>query len=103
MVTGGRTLFYLTVRLFAVIRDGHENDSSVFVNLVKEAPITHAVAPGGWVPVFQTFDVWAEVRVPAKDRVDMFPELGFEPLLRDAPEFRKVALELASFENSIGW
>jgi hypothetical protein len=51
----------LAVGLLAVVGHRHEDDPLLFVNLAEQPPITYAVAPGGWVPVFQTLDVGTEL------------------------------------------
>ena len=55
----------LAVSVFAVIGGGHENDVLPLIDLVKEAPIGHSVAPSPRVPILGTAVIWSAV-IPAK-------------------------------------
>ena len=74
----------LAIGLFAVIGSGHENDTPPLIDLVKEAPIAHPVAPSRRVPIFQSLDIRTGVRGLAKNRVNIITQLGFEPTLCNA-------------------
>jgi hypothetical protein len=95
--------YSLTVRLFAVVRHRHEDDPLLFINFVEQPPIAYAVAPGGWIPAFQTLDVGTEVRVFAKYGIDMLPQLGFQPPGGHSSKSREITQELPGLEDSIGW
>ena len=71
----------LAIGLFAVISGGHENDALLLIDLVKEAPIAHSVAPSRRVPILQSLDIRAGMRGMAKNRVNIITKLGFEPPL----------------------
>ena len=71
----------LAIGFLAVIGGGHENDALLLIDLVKEAPIAHSVAPSWRVPIFQSFDIRTGMRGLAKNRVNVITKLGFEPPL----------------------
>jgi hypothetical protein len=61
----------LAIGRFAMIGGGHENDALLLIDLVKEAPIAHSVAPSRRVPIFQSLDIRTGVRGLAKNRVNI--------------------------------
>ena len=71
----------LAIGFLAVIGGSHENDALLLIDLVKEAPIPHSVAPSRRVPIFQSLDIRTGMRGLAKNRVNVITKLGFEPPL----------------------
>jgi len=64
-----------------MIGGGHENDALFLIDLVKEAPVAHSVAPSRRVPIFQSLDIRTGIGGLAKNRVNIITKLGFEPPL----------------------
>lgn len=67
--TGGWWL--VSIRFLPVMGGDHVDDLFLFVNLIEELPISHAITPSIRGEVFEFFDVGSKMRLFSELRVDV--------------------------------